>query len=454
MAAHRHNRLHRAKREKRKRRHINGANSLTGQERLPAHAGASLFLQRTIGNQALINLIQRQQEEEGSLTVVGSASETEGATDEGSLTTEITEQRGQDKTPTEEEMGETLTKESREALRVKRKNNEFHTQHPSFAQLGIRPKEIKGKKLASYIGNWKYLAEEWPDLPGAKQDSRRMKSAMEGYGYETFTHARNRTAPEVESMFGNIISKAGAGDAVFVYYAGHGIPGGIAGVESKVQGPAAKEEGGEGGERGVKLVKGVEGEARDEPMTPYTSSYLGHTMTDIAQYSSLMAPLEAGASKGVHTTFISDACHSGTATDLVRDKAVEKLAKDGENKRVKAVTGQINRLKDMKAQIPVESAVSQPEEERGFKEGDKPVTLEQDQRPAAQTYWEDVVHPELELVGAYLKEAGFDMSVPEKPGTYTKEGIAQQINAFINQLVDLGEAIEKEKAESPLAIAP
>jgi hypothetical protein len=53
-----------------------------------------------------------------------------------------------------------------------------------------------------------------------------------------------------------------------------------------------------------------------------------------------------------------------------------------------------------------------------------------------------------------LKEAGFDMTVPEKPGTYTKEGIEQQINAFINQLVDLGEAIEKEKKESPLAIAP
>jgi hypothetical protein len=414
---------------------------------------AALFLQRTAGNQALLNLLQRQEEEEGSVTVVGSASETEGATDKGSLTTEVTEQRGQDETPTEEEFGETLTKESREALQVERKNNKFHTQHPSLAQLGIRPKEIKGKKLASYIGNWKYSAEEWINLPGAKKDSRRMKTTMEEHGYETFTHARNRNAPEIESMVSNIMGKAAAGDAVLFYYAGHGIPGGVAGVESKVQEPAAKGEAGEGGERGLKLAEGV-GEEKKQPKTPYTGSYMGYTLTDIAQYASLLGPIEAGAGKGVHTTFISDACHSGTATDLVRDMAVEKLSQEGGNKRVKAVTGQINRLKDMKTQIPAESAASQPDEGRGLKKSDTPVTLEKDQRPAAQQYWEDVVHPELVSVGKYLKEAGFDMTVPDKPGTYTKEGIEQQINAFINQLVDLGEAIKKENQESPLAIAP
>lgn len=46
------------------------------------------------------------------------------------------------------------------------------------------------------------------------------------------------------------------------------------------------------------------------------------------------------------------------------------------------------------------------------------------------------------------------MTIPEEPGTYAKEGIEKQINAFINQLVALGEAIEKEKEESALAIAP
>jgi hypothetical protein len=413
---------------------------------------ASLFLQRTVGNQALINLLQRQaEEEEGSLTVVGSASETEGASDEGSFTTDVTKTRGEDKTPTEEELGETLKKKSRQAHLVKRKKG-FHTQHPSLAQLGIRPKEIKGKKLATYVGNDKYPADEWIELPGAKADTRRMKSTMKEHGYETLEHARNQTAPEIESTFGKAVTSVKSGDALFLYYAGHGIPGGIAGVGSKVKEPTGSEAG-KGGDRGLELVK-VGGSEEERPKTPYTGSYKGYTLTDIAHYAALMGLIEAGVGKGVHTTFIADACHSGTATDLVRDQAVEKLAQDKGDKRVKAVTGQIKRLKDMETQIPVESEVSQPGEERGLKKSDEPITLEQDQRPAAQVYWEDVVHPELELVGAYLKEAGFDMTVPEKPGTYTKEGIEQQINAFINQLVDLGEAIEKEKEESPLAIAP
>lgn len=435
-----------------KRRHANAAIPLSNRERLPGHVGASLFLQRTIGNRALANLIQRQQEEEGSLTVVGSASETEGAIDEGSFTTGVTETRGEGKTPTEQEMSETLKKKSRQAHLVKGKKG-FHTQHPSLAQLGIRPKEIKGKKLATYIGNDTYPADEWIELPGAKADTRRMKSAMKEHGYETLEHARNQTAPEIESTLGKAVASVKAGDALFLYYAGHGIPGGVAGVNSKVKEPAGAEAG-KGGDRGLELVNVGESEEKERPKTPYTGSYKGYTLTDIAHYSALLGLFEAGVGKGVHTTFIADACHSGTATDLVRDQAVEKLAQDKGNKRVKAVSGQINRLKDMKAQIPVESEVSQPGEERGFKKGDEPITLEEDQLPAAQAYWEDVVHPELELVGAYLKEAGFDMTVPERPGTYTKEGIEQQINAFINQLVDLGEAIEKEKEESPLAIAP
>ncbi len=448
MATRRHNRQHRAKQAKQKRRHTSTENALTGRERLPGHVGASLFLQRTIGNQALAKLIQRQQEEEGSLTVVGSASETEGAIDEGSFTTDVTETRGEDKTPTEEELGETLKKKSRQAHQ-----KGFHTQHPSMAQLGIRPKEIKGKKLATYIGNDTYPADEWIELPGAKADTLRMISTMKDSGYETLEHARNKTAPEIEATLGKAVNSVKAGDALFLYYAGHGIPGGAAGVDSRVKGRAG-DAAGKGGDRGLELVEAGGTEEKDEPKSPYTDSYKGHTLTDIAHYSSLMGLLEAGVGKGVHTTFIADACHSGTATDLVRDQAVEKLAQDKGNKRVKAVSGQINRLKDMKAQIPLESEVSQPGEERGLKLVDEPITLAEDQRPAAQAYWEDVVHPELELVGAYLKEAGFDMTVPEKPGTYTKEGIEQQINAFINQLVDLGEAIEKEKEESPLAIAP
>lgn len=452
VAARRHNQHQSEKGGQLSRRRVSRESSLPGQQRVPGNVEAILFLQRTIGNRATANLVQRQQEEEeGSATVVGSASKTEGATDTGSFTKDVAKEQRGDTTPTDEEMDESLKKKSRQAHEVKR-GADFHTQHPSLAQLGIRPKEIKGKKLAAYVGNEKYKAKAWINLPGAKADARRMKSTMKEHDYKTLEHVRDKTAPEIESIFKNAMGNAGPGDALLLYYAGHGIPGGVAGVDSKAEGKVAKDDAGGGDIRGLELVNDNEDEEKDKVKSPYTGSYLGYTISDIANYSQLMGPIEAGVSKGVHTTFISDACHSGTATDLVRDKAVEKLAKGGENNKVKAVTGQINRLKDMKVQIP--GASSQGGEGRGIKETDEPVTLEENQKPAAEAYWEDVVYPELKEIGAYLKGAGFAMTVPEKPGTYTKEGIEQQINAFINQLVDLGEAIKQESEESALSIAP
>jgi len=417
-----------------------------------------LFLQRTIGNQATTSLLQRQDEEnqQGSATVVGSASQSERATDESSFTKEVTEEQASDKTPSDAELEESLKKRSKAAHNVK-----FHTQHPSFAQLGIRPKEIKGKKLAAYIGNEKYKAEEWGDLPGAKADAQRMETTMKGHQYKTLEHAKDKTAPEIQSVFNKAAGQAGAGDALLLYYAGHGIPGGVTGVDSKVEGREGEKESGGEGERGIKLVK-TEGTAdtsespgdkTKEGKAANVSSYMGYKLSDIADYSGLMAPIESGVGKGVHTTFISDACHSGTATDLVRQKAVEKLSEGGEKEQTKAVTSQISRLKDMKSQIPGPGS-QENGEGRGFVLETEPVELEEKQANPAEDYWNKFVHPELVAVGAYLKEAGFSITVPEKPADFTKEGIEQQINVFINQLVDMGESLKQEKKESTLALAP
>ncbi len=252
MATRRHNQRQTQKGKRLSSHRVNGRSSPPDQERVPGNVAATLFLQRTIGNQATARLIQRQQEEEeGSATVVGSAGETEGAIDEGSFTKDVTNTRAEDSTPTEDELGETLKKKSRQAHEVKRQKG-FHTQHPSMAQLGIRPKEIKGKKLATYIGNDTYPAAEWIELPGAKADTRRMKSTMKEHGYETVEHARNKTAPEIEATFDSAMGNVNSGDALFLYYAGHGIPGGVAGVNSELQEPGAKDEAGKGGGRGLK----------------------------------------------------------------------------------------------------------------------------------------------------------------------------------------------------------
>ena len=138
------------------------------QRGLPGSVQNILRLQRTIGNQATINWLQRQKGE-GSATVVGSAAKEEKAEDIGSFTEELVKEKGKGETPS----GEELTGE------LKKKTGEAHlrTQHPSIAQMGIRPKEITGKRLAAYIGNSKYLSDESiPELPGVKADAARMKS--------------------------------------------------------------------------------------------------------------------------------------------------------------------------------------------------------------------------------------------------------------------------------------
>ena len=92
-----------------------------------------------IGNRATASLLQRQNE--GSATVAGSASSEELAADEGSYTQNLAEDEDIYEDPAEA-AGEAATSTVK-----------FKSQHPSIAQLGIRPDEITGKKRGLYIGN-------------------------------------------------------------------------------------------------------------------------------------------------------------------------------------------------------------------------------------------------------------------------------------------------------------
>ena len=370
----------------------------------PAHQAAR-FLQRTIGNRATAALIQRQ-EYEGSATVAGSTSADEGAVDEESYTQELAgEQTATDSS--NEDLGEALEEKAVTATR-------FKSQHPSLAQLGIRPKEIKGKKVAAYIGNSAYQhTENWDSLPGAKADTEKMKGAMEGHQYKTLSHSEDKTAPEMDAIFRGALAIAGAGDALLLYYAGHGLPQGIAGVESKESDSLTLEPQGEGAEgtRGFKKPADV---------------------TDIESYSAIIGHLEGGVARGVHTTLISDACHSGAASDLVRVKAEEKLG-ESENDKVGAISEQIKRLEDLKAQMP---------------EG-----TEGEAEAAAKVYWQESIRPELKAVEAYLKEAGQEIQIPHIPNDYSRGALEQPINLVINALIDLGEVVKQESEESTLSKA-
>jgi hypothetical protein len=418
-------------------------------------------LQRTIGNQATAAFLQRQNEGQGSVTVVGSAAETEGALDKESFTKGVTGERSADETPSEKEFMDALEKKAGEIHTDFKK----HVQHPSIAQIGIRPENIGDHKLAVYIGNNNYKNNPpdgpFPVLPGAKADAERMKATMEGHGYASVSLQEDVNASFLDSIFNIGVRQAKAydADAIMLYYAGHGLPEGLVGVESNYKEKKAENTEGkkaEGGGRGGKVTGG-----------PITLDGGGPQFTDIEPYSKVMKHLGASVGYGVHTSLIVDACHSGTATDLVRTKAVERFS-SVENRKVKAISDQIKRLEEMKtfASSGIEKMIaelrekypqaSEPEETGGeqsdadtrkFKKTKKPARLSTD---IHVKFWEKVVRPELEQVAVYLKGAGMEVEIPSDLNSYSPEDIAQQINLVINKLIDLVEQLKREAEESTL----
>jgi hypothetical protein len=140
-----------------------------------------------------------------------------------------------------------------------------------------------------------------------------------------------------------------------------------------------------------------------------------------------------GVARGVHTTLVADACHSGAAADLVRVKPEEKLAAS-EQSNVGAISKQLSRQEDLKAQVP-EGAEGQAEEAA---------------KEAAKMYWEESIRPELKAVEVYLNVAGHEIQIPQLPSDYSKGALEQPTNLVINALIDLGEELKETSEKSTL----
>ena len=289
--------------------------------------------------------------------------------------------------------------------------------------MGVRPKNIKGFKVGMYIGNSDY---KFHDLAGAKTDAERMKSTMEGHNYVSFPIQENKTAGEIDTLFSTGVKNPLA-DALLLYYAGHGSKQGLLGVDDQIE-----------------------------------------------AYSQVVEHLEAGVANGLHTTLIVDACEAGAGTDLFRAKAIERLPEKG-SLRSQAVTEQIARLEDLKrhlslpvilglddyAALPTQTSTTGSQESDGAPQDTRSITVSVNENtdPAknisapdkvVNQFWQKVVRPELLGVAAYLKEAGLGLEVPEMLSTYTVESIQQQINLFINKLIELAEIIRQEEEEPSL----
>jgi hypothetical protein len=156
-------------------------------------------------------------------------------------------------------------------------------QQPGIAEVGKRGGARTGVRRGVFVGNWDYKGVPWGDLPGAKRDVKSMQSKFSKYTGKLY---ENEPSTSLIGDAYNVASELNPGDELLYYYAGHGTPKGLVGVESK--GPS-------------------DGILPNEAIT----GLVNHA-----------------EKKGFHLTAILDCCHSGGAAGDVRRDTAEDLAED------------------------------------------------------------------------------------------------------------------------------
>tara|TARA_B100000315_G_C14147192_1_gene394036 strand:+ start:58 stop:570 length:513 start_codon:yes stop_codon:yes gene_type:complete len=103
---------------------------------------------------------------------------------------------------------------------------------PAVAQRGIIPVPIKnqeGKQVGLYKGSYALVIgvsdylNEWPDLPGVREDLNAVGEALEQLGFRVYT-SLNPNRKQLEENFNEFISRHGydKDNRLLFYFAGHG----------------------------------------------------------------------------------------------------------------------------------------------------------------------------------------------------------------------------------------
>lgn len=133
---------------------------------------------------------------------------------------------------------------------------------------------VMERKFAWVIGNEKYPGRIWSDLPNAKVDAKAMQADLSGEGYQV-TRVEDVNSSQIKVGFNVFPNKALPGDDIVLYYAGHGLPDGLAGADS--------------------------------------DHVTGKGFTDVFKHAELGKIAAKAVSKGFHVKIIVDACHSAGA---------------------------------------------------------------------------------------------------------------------------------------------
>jgi len=180
------------------------------------------------------------------------------------------------------------------------------TQHADVAKVGRSKAEAGHKKVGVVVSNSEYA--EIGDLPGAKIDAQGMVGAYGGE-FKTTLHENLRkggiAGAATQGMQG-----LGAGDHLLFYYAGHGIPEGLLGVDVK----------------------------RDNPKAA------------VFPTGAVAGLVNRARSGGFHMTAILDSCHSGAAGEAVSDVRLVVLERDknlsADARKLLAIAKRLEKVED------------------------------------------------------------------------------------------------------------
>ena len=221
----------------------------------------------------------------GDRMVAAASAWDELASDDESFTAQLVRALAGDR---EASFLDTITSVAQRALRP---HPDARAQHPTLAVAGggasratIGAAGTGRKATAVYVANAAYPTRP---LRGTIPDAEGLNGAMSGRGFQGAVHT-DRTAAQMGALYEGAAADASLeeGDSLLLFFSGHGLEEGLAGVDYGHTG---------GGDPGV----------------------LPHARVN--------AMVKQASARGVNTSVVIDACHSGTAVDQMRNDQMQEL---------------------------------------------------------------------------------------------------------------------------------
>jgi len=223
--------------------------------------------------------------QEGSAMVVGSAGDTQQAYD-ASFTPRLIQ--FMEYYP-ESSLDELLEYISGKKFDVHSKTGHAE-HHATIAEYGApmagRSEGQEPTRRAQLITNQNYKAISKLQTP--HEEGAALGGMLAGRGFSMIAHSKDKSAAAMTARYlGRLVDPAQPGDELVAYFAGHGEPRGMCGIDDLV-----------------------------------------NEQDDVMTNSEIASITQAAVDKGAHMRFIMDACHSGAAAGFVRNEQMNELAQN------------------------------------------------------------------------------------------------------------------------------